>query len=228
MYFDNREVQQTEYTDNSDCYYDGYLANNGNKIHKYQASHTYYMQLKVRSSKGQFKLLNVDGMILVACSDGWYRYHDGRLEKLVDCSFENGRAPYSSYMGKINTFTSKAETSHIFVLNGRDVYRFNPEDDSWTQIFQNDDVIDDIYTETEYKYLIGTHSDGLWYTYYAYDMVDRIKSPKKTEMVDEVGEIYRLSIESHIREYHDSKESAVSYLNDNILTPDLGNIASEW
>lgn len=186
------------------------------------------MQLKELTSKGQFKLINVDGVILVACEDGWYRYQNEQLLKTVDSGFVNDKAPYSSYIEDAGMFASKPEYSHIFVLNGGDIYRFDPDDGSWEQMFALSGEIDCIMTENRYKYLIGTHSDGLWYTYYSYDMVDHTESPKAADLISDTKKIYSDRVEEHIKEYHKTDASTISYVNNRILTPRLGNIQQDW
>lgn len=193
-YYDNKELYPTKYLSDTDLYCGKYLCREKLGVNKFETGDTFVPQI-VSEYSGVIRVVNIEGNVVVARSDGWYLYDGGSLRKLVTCSFPTGAAPYTSVNSGADRFTGLSRRVYVFVLNGCDLYQFDPVSISFKSMFSTDKGnINAIDGKNVYTYLFGTQSQGLWYTFYGYDMVDDTVAPKTRDMTTEVEGVYELSI----------------------------------
>lgn len=239
IYYKGQYIYQTEYTVSAEFYTGNYLAqqksNKTYDIHNYECEYSYVFNKESSTSylTDPFKVIDIEGKIMVACPDGWYLSSGNSFTKVINGTLTNNVAPYCSSQGKLNRQKGVNEINHLFVLNGNEVYKYNPKEDiSANLLFKldtlNDGYITTIYGQSEYKYLFGTSKQGVYYTYYDYNMIDHNESISKTEISEEVNKKYDEVIADHILNYHESDNSTIKYINDNLISPDLQGIEDGW
>lgn len=84
-----------------------------------------------------------------------------------------------------------------------------------------------IFPVNSYTYLIGTDKNGLYSTSYRYVFSDDLNVIPFSTIDTKIKNTYAESISEHIKKYH-SSDSAVTYINDNVMPIDVSKISDTW
>ena len=157
-YYNDKELYQTKYLSDTDLYCGKYLCRERLDVNMFEIGDTFVPQT-VSEHSGVIRVVNIEGNVIVARNDGWYLYDGGSLRKLVTGTFPSGVAPYTAVNAEADRFTGLSRRTYVFVLNGCDLYRFDPASLSFDLMFSIDKGnINTIDGKNMYTYLFGTQS----------------------------------------------------------------------